>query len=90
MTLLLLFVGVLLGGIVSIAVAMVISYWQFISSTAGYRVAQAVEATQKLVLNREKHIDSVSTMRNQYRYSLGVIVDEFVQGFGVNGDERAD
>jgi hypothetical protein len=86
MTFFLLFVGVLLGGIVSFVVAMVVSYWQFISSTAGYRVAQAVEATQKLALNREKHIDSVSTLRNQYRYSLGVIVDEFVQGFGVNGD----
>lgn len=72
------FLSVLLGYIYAIK----ISIAQFESSTAGYRLQQVVEATQRLIELRRQSPDSYAgSLRNQYRYSLGVILDKLTQEF---------
>jgi hypothetical protein len=72
--------GVLLGFIANIAVGIWFSYDQFSRSSAGFRVKNTVEATQRII-DEERDRGS---LRNKYRYSLGVIIDELVPADDIN------
>jgi hypothetical protein len=76
-------VGALLGFVLSIALV----YLQFRSSIAGRRVKWVKEATGKIISTPR---DRRGPPRNRYRFSLGVIIDDFdhawQNGFNSQGD----
>lgn len=67
-----LLLGFVLGILASILAGLRLSFLQFKYSTAGFRVQSVPEATRHFA-NRS---NNTSTLRNKYRYSLGVIIDE--------------
>lgn len=86
-----LLLGFLLGILASIFAGVRLSFHQFRYSTAGYRVDMVAEATSRLVRLKDGQAKDMSTgmLRDKYRYSLGVILDELVQTFH-NSEFAAD
>lgn len=82
--LILVIVSFFLGVLASIAAGVRLSFLQFQSSTAGYRVKMVTTATQEMV-EAAKRNAYVGTLQDKYRYSLGVILNELTQKFGHNG-----
>ncbi|MEP7284555.1 MAG: hypothetical protein ABI947_02150 [Chloroflexota bacterium] len=74
-----------LGIIASTIAALLLIAWQFSSSTAGYRIKKVGEATEALTITHSH----TSPLRDKYRYSLGIIIDDlhqsFKDGFNENG-----
>ncbi len=66
-----------LGVVASLVAALYISYQQFIHSTAGYRVNMVTKAHHELTSPDPK----TSPLRDKYRYSLGVIINDLHQSF---------
>jgi hypothetical protein len=65
-----------IGGVVSdFGVSLCLSYCQFRHSTANYRLEKTLEATKKMIESPEDR----SPLRDEYRYSLGVIIDHLEQ-----------
>lgn len=54
------------GFLASLTVGILLVYWQFLKSIAGYRVKKVEEATHAII----KEEEYVGTLRNRYRYSL--------------------
>jgi hypothetical protein len=73
------FLSVLTGVVASFLVGVWLSHRQFKHSIAGYRVRQVVEATRAIVSFEGGY---TGTLRNRYRYSLGVILDELHKTYG--------
>lgn len=73
-----------IGFIASLSVAMVILYWQFKHSIAGYRLKKVEEATVALINEVKSPNSYTGTFRNRYRYSLGVIIDRLLHTYGSN------
>jgi len=73
-----------LGVIGSVIAALALIWIQYQQSTAGYRVAKVREATEKITTSNA----DTSLLRNKYRYSLGVIIDDLHQGFKDGFNER--
>jgi len=67
-----LLLGFVMGILASILAGLRLSFLQFKYSTAGFRVQSVAEATNQFA-NRS---NNTSTLRDKYRYSLGVIIDE--------------
>jgi hypothetical protein len=75
--------GILLGLVTSATVGLKLALDQFSSSVAHYRVKKTAEATKEIF---DKPKSERSSLRDRYRYSLGVIIDELEQTFGKNYD----
>jgi hypothetical protein len=75
--------GVLLGLVTSAAVSLKLALDQFSFSMAGYRVKKTVKATKEIF---DKPKSERSSLRDRYRYSLGVIIDDLEQTFGKDYD----
>jgi len=73
-----------LGVIGSVIAALILIWIQFRYSTAGYRVDKVREATEKITAPNA----DTSLLRNKYRYSLGVIIDDLHQSFKNGFNER--
>jgi hypothetical protein len=78
-------VSFILGFLASAIAGLLLSYLQFSFSTAGYRVKMTVQATRKIVKARAENAYT-ETLRDKYRYSLGVIIDELAATFGTTDD----
>jgi hypothetical protein len=68
------------GILTSLVASLFITIKQFGDSTAGYRVQMVIEATRELTANRPH----TSPLRDRYRFSLGVIIDDLHQSFPPN------
>lgn len=71
-----------LGFLASLLVGIVLIYWQFIKSMAGYRLKKVEDATCLIVNEMRSTISYTGTLRNKYRYSLGVLIDMLTRTFG--------
>jgi len=88
--------GYLIGFVINLITAVLVSYYQFQFSTAGYRVKSTAKATEEIYkahtdekkANTEKN-HYIGQLRNKYRYSLGVIIDILVQIWEKDGREDA-
>lgn len=70
------FFGGFIGGVLSdFGVSLALSYHGFLHSTANYRLEKTLEATKKMIESPEDR----SPLRDEYRYSLGVIIDHLEQ-----------
>jgi hypothetical protein len=79
------FIQTICPGVVASVIAALILIWiQFRYSTAGYRVDKVREATEKITASKA----DTSLLRNKYRYSLGVIIDDLHQSFKDGFNER--
>ncbi|MCC6613690.1 MAG: hypothetical protein IT320_09450 [Anaerolineae bacterium] len=74
-------IGFVLGILASIAAGVRLSFLQFKSSIAGYRVQMVTDATLRI---HDATIEDsyVGTLLDRYRFSLGVILEELEQKFG--------
>lgn len=72
--------GVIVGLVTDAGVSLLLSLDEFRSSSAGYRVNNTVRATKE-ILERKKGGGSSSRLRDKYRYSLGVVIDNLGQEF---------
>lgn len=70
-----LLLGFMIGILASIVAGLRLSFLQFKFSTAGFRVQTVAEATRCFADSR----NNTSYLRDKYRYSLGVILDELTQ-----------
>ena len=86
-----LILGGIVGFIINLIAGLFFSHDQFSSSMARYRVKDTVDATKRIIKETEKaEADCVSRLRNKYRYSLGVIIDELELVFGRNSKFKED
>ncbi len=85
-------IGFILGLATNVIVAAYFSYRQFTHSTAGFRVRRVAEATRKIVGDINEHGDQHPStripLRNKYKYSLGVMLDDLGQSFGTKAKQK--
>jgi hypothetical protein len=78
-----------LGFIVGILINVLFTYWQFKDSLAGNRVKMVAEGTREIIAKLRSSDSYPGQLRNKYRYSLGVIIDDLSKmrsgGFKDNG-----
>lgn len=77
-----LLVGALIGFCCNVIVAWQFAYNQFLSSTASHRIRMVVEATKDILAASPQAHAQRSRLRDQYRYSLGVMIDDLSKVFG--------
>lgn len=75
-------ISFIVGFLASLSVGILLIYWQFTKSIAGYRLDKIEDAT-RLIINEIKSTNSYTgTLRSKYRYSLGVLIDMLTRTFG--------
>lgn len=83
-------ISFILGFIASFTGGVLLIYWQFSKSMAGYRLVKVEEAT-KSITNEYKSANSYTgTIKNKYRYSLGVLIDLLTKTFGAKGIPKSN
>ena len=78
---------VLLGGLLSLGVAAIVSLLQFETSQANYRLKRVTEATQVIIQEFKSTRADLGPKRNNYRYSFGVVFDNLASTFGTTGKD---
>lgn len=71
-----LIVGFILGFVVNLITALLVSCWQFHFSTAHDHIGKTVEAMERIV---GSPIGNLSSLRDDYRDYLGVVIDRLEQ-----------
>lgn len=78
--------GICFGFVLGIFASLIAGVWmariQFKASTAKYRVDMVTNATRDIFAQRTSYL---GPLRDKYRYSLGVVVEALVKGFGSEG-----
>jgi len=77
-----LLVGAAIGFFCNIIVGWDFSYKQFLSSTASHRIQMVIKATKDIIATPLEDYVKRSRLRDQYRYSLGVMIDDLTKAFG--------
>ncbi len=70
------------GFILSLFAASIISFQQFSTSLANHRLKEVINATKEFLFESKSSNPNFSPLRNKYRYSLGVVFDDFLSSFG--------
>lgn len=74
-------IGIAGGIAASLIAALLLFHWQFRHSTAGHRVELTATATRD-IRSALKDKEYLGPLRNQYRYLLGVTINEILETFG--------
>jgi len=83
-------ISYILGFLASLTCGLLLIYWQFTKSIAGYRLKKVEEATHLIINETKSTISYTGTLRNRYRYSLGVIIDLLIKTFGTKDIPKSE
>lgn len=75
-------ISFIIGFFTNLSVVILLIYWQFTKSIAGYRLDKVENATKSIVNEIQSTNSYTATLQNKYRYSLGVLINMLVRTFG--------